>query len=300
MVITWKFLFPSSTLSTTTLFDEIDNCIDESLISLRSHFFQMNHNSKHKKHDTTHDHHNDNTNSDTNTKTFQIVSIGISSFVMNFIGIDSKGDLINEESTLSYACNSIEVSKDCTRLKHELGDCDSNGDDNGNNNNNDDNNGSGKHKRQTGRLYDLYQRTGTPLHNAYALPQLRVYYNQHPSNNTNEQNPTSSPATPVIADHWTTISSYCITRWTGQWDNLKTMPISYSEASWTGLFNFRTCQWDDLCLELLPVDCIESLPLVSDLNGDASDAGDAEHYFEIDEKGSESILGTMARIAWKK
>ncbi len=197
-----------------TLFDEIDKSIDESLSKLRSEY-------KHHK--------------------FQIVGLGISSFVMNLIGIDDKGELIlsnsnncdsntgdacerggGGEHTLSYACNSQDVVNECMALKKELGE---------------------------EELHDMYQRTGTPLHSAYALAQLRVHHQKYKAN---------------FVHQWTTIASYCILRWTGQWRKFQQIPISYSEASWTGLFNFRTCKWDDKCCKLLPKEYQDALPLVND------------------------------------
>ncbi len=210
-----------------TLFDEIDNCIDESLSKLRSEMSD-----------------------------FQIVGLGVSSFVMNLIGIDEEGQLIltdnnnnndnnnnskdcedgggggGGEHTFSYACNSQDVVNECMSLKKELG---------------------------QEKLLELYQRTGTPLHNAYALAQLRVHHQiQAKSKNENKSKMMKR------VHQWTTIASYCILRWTGQWKNFKQIPISYSEASWTGLFNYRTCQWDDECCNLLPQECFHALPLVDD------------------------------------
>ena len=218
-------------VNVTSLFDEIDDCIDESLHSLRSHYNGNNKNEK--------------------NSCFQIVGVGISTFVMNFIGVNSNGQIINdEESTLSYACNSPEVVQECHSLKQEMGDQ---------------------------KLMDLYQRTGAPLHNAYALGQLRVYYNKNNSKLKKDKTDASASTTSIvqkqdvdIVHQWTTIASYCIQRWTGnrgKWKNT----ISFSEASWTGLFNFHTCQWDDMCCDLLPTECRESLPYVADLKD--------EHYF---------------------
>ena len=96
----------------------------------------------------------------------------------------------------------------------------------------------------------LYQNSGTPLHSSYALAQLRVLYNTHPS-----------LCGRIHA--WQSISNLVIARWTGQKEKggVRDLAFSYSEASWTGLLNFRTCRYEELALSLLPSDsCREALP----------------------------------------
>lgn len=56
------------------------------------------------------------------------------------------------------------------------------------------------------------------------------------------------------------------------------MPISYSEASWTGLFNFSSCSWDSEVLEMLDsCDCIKACC------GDAGIAGVLPELVDFDE-----------------
>jgi gluconokinase len=88
------------------------------------------------------------------------------------------------------------------------------------------------------KLFEIYQRTGAPLHTSYAMPQLRAFY----GNKDNE-------AIAKTIDKWATISSICLYRWSGR-PQIQ-MPISYSEASWTGMLNFRTCSWDDQMVDLV-------------------------------------------------
>ena len=88
------------------------------------------------------------------------------------------------------------------------------------------------------KLKSMYQRTGTPIHTSYALPQLRAFYS----------NPNNREIAKQITK-WSTISSICIHRWCGRPQHIE-MPISFSEASWTGMLNFRTCSWDDEAVEL--------------------------------------------------
>lgn len=142
---------------------------------------------------------------------FRLAAVGFSTFVMNLIGVDKFGDPVGDLATCSYACNREDVVKACEKLKVELG---------------------------TERLYAMYQRTGTPMHSAYAVPQLRAFY-------SNEEN---QPMIKKI-EKWKSITSICIFRWTGK-PHLQ-IPISYSEASWTGMFDFRKCGWDDEAGNLL-------------------------------------------------
>lgn len=147
---------------------------------------------------------------------FWVVAIGFSSFVMNLIAVDKSGNIIGEEATISYACNSTQIAKECQEIKTILG---------------------------SEGLENLHQRTGAPIHSSYAIPQLRALYK-------------SSPEITSRIYKWTSIASLCIARWHGEvhW------PISYSEASWTGLLNFRECIYEQAALNLLPKECIDALP----------------------------------------
>ena len=102
----------------------------------------------------------------------------------------------------------------------------------------------------------MYQCTGTPLHVSYALPQLLAFY----KNDSNVE----------IAkkiDKWQTISSICLYRWCGRPQSIK-MPISFSEASWTGMLNFHTCTWDDETINILFKSCRGSAQQYSDQSKD--------------------------------
>jgi gluconokinase len=138
---------------------------------------------------------------------------------MNLVGVDSSGNVVGQEATLSYACNSSEVGNECRNLRKELGE---------------------------ERLQDLYYKTGAPLHSAYALAQLRALYSK-----------------PQRIYKWQTIASLCLARWQG----LVFLPISFSEASWTGLLNYKTCEWESDALDLLSLECQEALPPLADFDG---------------------------------
>jgi gluconokinase len=173
-----------------SLLDEIDACIDKTLQALRSQ-----------------------------QESFQVVGVGFSTFVMNLVGVDRDGNVVGEEATISYACNSPQVAQECKSLKSELGE---------------------------ERQQDLFQKTGAPIHSAYALVQLRSLYSN------------SECAKEIY--RWQTLASLCRSRWRG----VSFVPISYSEASWTGLFNFRTCVWEQDALDLLPFECRHALPNLAD------------------------------------
>ena len=38
-----------------------------------------------------------------------------------------------------------------------------------------------------------------------------------------------------------------------RWTNSTHVPVSYSEASWTGLLNFRNLQWDETIIKYLKI-----------------------------------------------
>ncbi len=84
----------------------------------------------------------------------------------------------------------------------------------------------------------MYQRTGAPLHVSYALPQLRAFYAKAENRRLAER-----------ITRWQTLSTICLHRWSGK--PCVQMPISYSEASWTGMLDFRTCSWDCEALRLV-------------------------------------------------
>mmetsp|Transcript_12097 Transcript_12097/g.34602 ORF Transcript_12097/g.34602 Transcript_12097/m.34602 type:complete len:442 (+) Transcript_12097:3-1328(+) len=100
----------------------------------------------------------------------------------------------------------------------------------------------------------MYQRTGAPLHSAYALPQLRVFYDDNPELASS-------------VHKWTTLASLCLDRWTnGRLRRGRHSSISYSEASWTGMLNFRIGRWDEATKRLLPKECVLALPLPIDFD----------------------------------
>lgn len=61
---------------------------------------------------------------------------------------------------------------------------------------------------------------------------------------------------------WQSISGFLVGKWTraGEKSN-GCMPMSFSEASWTGLFDFRHWQWDRALLALVHMDVAKMPPL---------------------------------------
>jgi hypothetical protein len=53
----------------------------------------------------------------THSYPYQVVAIGFSTFVMNFVALDIHGDPVGNVATCSYACNRDDVVKECHRLQ---------------------------------------------------------------------------------------------------------------------------------------------------------------------------------------
>jgi gluconokinase len=121
---------------------------------------------------------------------------------------------------------------------------------------------------------EMYQNTGAPIHSAYALPQLLDIYDDSNS---------AYAAVRSRIHKWQTIASICLSRWIG----CTFLPISFSEASWTGLLNFRTCEYEPSVVSLLSESCQQALPTLADIRGGAyriqsqrSDGTDNNPYWD--------------------
>jgi hypothetical protein len=79
------------TADSPSLMDSIDKCIDETLHKLREQF--------------------------NGGQQWDVVGVGLSTFVMNLVGVTVDGDLVGEDASISYACNSPEVGKEVQALK---------------------------------------------------------------------------------------------------------------------------------------------------------------------------------------
>lgn len=62
---------------------------------------------------------------------------------------------------------------------------------------------------------------------------------------------------------WQSISGFLLRKWTRAAAKTTNdcVPMSFSEASWTGLFDFRHWQWDRALLELVHMDARKMPPL---------------------------------------
>jgi len=245
---------PRATIEPTTciiqmngLLDAVDHTIDEVLSKLRSRF----------------------------DNEFHVEAVGFSTFVMNLVAVNDDGGLVTfnkdfsgggdnddknitkkdvkkntnamtnhaQSGSISYACNAPEVNRECQRLRQELG---------------------------PNELDRLYQATGAPLHSAYALPQLRVLYKYNKINtksNSNDNNSNNDGGCVHTSKNhgyrWQSIAGYFLSQWNGRRRHL---PITYSEASWTGLLNARDCVYEESALQLLPTECRETLPELADFS----------------------------------
>ena len=157
-----------------------------------------------------------------------VTAVGFSTFAMNLIALDENGNLISvDQENLA----TIGISYACNAPDVHT-ECQ-------------------RLRQELGpdRLDKLYQATGAPLHSAYALPQILALYNRE-----------NSPLNLHPNHRWQSIAGYCLSRWTNQVH----LPMTYSEASWTGLLNIRDCAYEESALELLPSTCRASLPELTD------------------------------------
>jgi gluconokinase len=243
----------TGTIRTNGLFEAVDSAVDEVLSKLRRIVGLE----------------------DGGETTIKVEAVGFSTFVMNLIAVNDDGELISfnqqnagnaEDDTntttvgISYACNTPEVQAECQRLRQELG---------------------------PDALDKLYQATGAPLHSAYALPQLRVLYNNGQNNNNNNNN---KPY------RWQSIAGYCLSRWT----NRKHLPMSYSEASWTGLLNVRDCVFEESAIWLLPPSCRAALPELADFTEYVHGIPQFIIDNENDKKNENDKTGTTINPYWIK
>lgn len=141
------------------------------------------------------------------TNNARLIAAAWTSFAMSWLGVDSTGQPVTPVYTYSDA-----LSGPCAdRLREELA--------------------------QQGRLEDTWQRTGTPIHTAYAPAQLLRLTAEEPS------------LVNQVAC-WQTLAASLFARWRGQ----PHAPISNSEVGWTGMLNRLNLTWDEELFERVGVD----------------------------------------------
>jgi len=88
-----------------------------------------------------------------------------------------------------------------------------------------------------------------------------LYFNNNNDNNNNNNNSNNDGGSVRTSknhgDRWQSIAGYILSPWIGRQQYL---PISYSEASWTGLLNACDCVDEESALQLLPTECRETIP----------------------------------------
>ena len=80
----------SGTINVRPLFDRVDVCVDEVIQRLIEVY---------------------------NSASFQVLAVGFSTFVMNLVGVDSEGEVVGPDATMSYACNAEAVTDEVRALK---------------------------------------------------------------------------------------------------------------------------------------------------------------------------------------
>ena len=139
-----------------------------------------------------------------------IVAIGFDCFAMSFVGSDASGNAITK--VFSYAERSESTAMYTDKLRRRL---------------------------ELGNLTEAtHQRTGAPMHSAYAGPTLMRLLHEVPS----------------LFDRvvcWQSFTSHLLQQWTA---HTSIIPVSYSEASWTGLFHRTSKCWDSELLSIIGMD----------------------------------------------
>ncbi len=92
-----------------------------------------------------------------------------------------------------------------------------------------------------------HQRTGSPHHTAYYPAQLHWIHAEYPE-------------AAARATHWLDFSTYLYREWFG-----RGVPMSYSTASWSGLLNRETLDWDAVWLDALGM-TRQSFPELADVH----------------------------------
>ena len=184
---------------------------------------------------------------------YKVRSIGFCSLAMNLYGVSNEGHAITP--CFTYASHQEEAQHVERKLRKVVGE-------------------------------NEHRRTGAVVHASYAVVQLKTFAEaqrkrqaseqQQPLeavftttfHSTNDQRLLTDTTPSAVAVEepsvgtsavtcteqkvfkWQTVAAGVMARWTGRTH----MPISYSEASWTGMLDFRKNKWDPYLVELSEVD----------------------------------------------
>ncbi len=150
------------------------------------------------------------------TNSAHFVAAAWTSFAMSWLGVESSGQPVTPVYTYSDALSGPFADS----LRQEL--------------------------LQQGKLDVAWQRTGAPIHTAYAPAQLLRLAAEEPD---------------LInqVTCWQTLAASLFARWRGQ----PRAPVSNSEVGWTGMLNRRNLTWDEELVRRVGVDP-RHLPTVSD------------------------------------
>ncbi|KAG6976429.1 hypothetical protein JG688_00001366 [Phytophthora aleatoria] len=154
--------------------------------------------------------------------TQELVGVGFSTFAMNVLGVDTKGDVVT--TVYTYAGRRKATAEWAKELQERL--------------------------EARGELDEAHNRTGTVIHPAYAPATFLRLHKEEPE------------LVERVAK-WQSISGYLIGKWTTAAQQDGCLPMSFSEASWMGLLDFRRSQWDTRLLELIGMDS-NKMPPVAD------------------------------------
>ena len=195
---------------------------------------------------------------------YHIVALGFDCFAMSFVGSNSSNQAITK--VFSYAERSASTATYTTKLKQRL-------------------------LRQNG-IESTYQRTGAPIHSAYAGPTLMRLLQEEPK-----------VFNQVTC--WQSFTSHLLQRWTDPLHH--PIPVSYSEASWTGLYNRLDKCWDNKLLYTIGMNAAlqQKLAPVIDYDGLPSDLRLSTDMLSIFPRLSKARLflgfgdGAMANIGSK-
>ena len=141
------------------------------------------------------------------TSNARFIAAAWTSFAMSWLGVDSTGQPVTPVYTYSDALS----GRYADRLRKEMA--------------------------QQGSLEDTWQRTGTPIHTAYAPAQLLRLSAEE-------------PGLVKRVECWQTLAASLFARWRGQ----PHAPISSSEVGWTGMLNRQNLTWDEELVERVGVD----------------------------------------------